>query len=96
MWKIADFGFSTDATSVYMVSEMRRGTLCYRAPELLLFSTYNDRVDIWALGCVLYERICGRAVFGGDGDWEINKYAQHANPTQKKSCHRSAGRRTPR
>ena len=75
MWKIADFGFSTDAASGVMVSEMRRGTPCYRAPELLLFSTYNDRVDIWALGDVFYELICGRPAFAGDGDWEINTYA---------------------
>ena len=75
IWKIADFGFSTDAASGVFVSEMRRGTPCYRAPELLLFSTYNDHVDIWALGCVFYELICGRPAFGGDSDGEIKTHA---------------------
>jgi len=56
---------------------MGRGTRCYRAPELCLFSTYNDRTDIWALGCVFYELICGRPAFGDD--WEVNTYAHRGN-----------------
>lgn len=45
-------------------------TLWYRAPELLLGATkYDEAVDIWAAGCVLYEMILGDGValfFGND------------------------------
>src|SRR5271170_1771242 len=58
-WKIADFGFSTNRSSkTTMVIQKGRGTPSYRAPELLTFTnvaTFNDRVDIWALGCILFE-----------------------------------------
>jgi len=74
LWKISDFGFSRK----YILpgsnrSEERRGTKGYCAPELLLFSTFTDRVDIWALGCVLYKLMCGTNIF--QEDWDIITYA---------------------
>jgi len=30
---------------------------------------YTNKVDIWALGCILYELVCGQAAF--DGDWDV-------------------------
>lgn len=39
-------------------------TLCYRPPELLLGDChYSFAVDIWSLGCVLFEIITGKAIF---------------------------------
>jgi len=74
MWKIGDFGFTSDAASGLIRSEARRGTSSYRAPELLRFSTFDDRVDIWALGCVLYELVCRKTAF--KDDWEVTEYAR--------------------
>lgn len=31
------------------------GTPCYLSPELLLQGAYDDKNDVWALGCLLYE-----------------------------------------
>lgn len=39
----------------------------YRAPELILACTnYNDKIDIWAVGCILFELITRTPMFPGD------------------------------
>jgi hypothetical protein len=44
-------------------------TRWYKAPELLLGSKrYDEKVDTWALGCVLAEAAVGLPVFAGDND----------------------------
>jgi len=47
-----------------------RGTSGYRAPELINeFSekrTYNNKVDIFAIGCIFYELVTGQKAFVSD------------------------------
>lgn len=38
----------------------RVGTLHYIAPEVLEDVPYGKKVDIWALGCILYALLCGK------------------------------------
>ena len=46
-------------------------TRWYRAPEILLGSCkYDESVDLWSAGCVLYEIICKRPLFLGKNDVE--------------------------
>jgi serine/threonine protein kinase len=54
-WKIADFGCTAEATSVHApTTVMVRGTTSYRAPELLEQpGNFTNKVDIWAMGCIL-------------------------------------------
>lgn len=40
-------------------------TRWYRAPELLLSSKYNKKMDVWAIGCILAECISRRPLFPG-------------------------------
>jgi Protein kinase domain len=65
LWKIADFGISADVTSKRLhVTRYSRGTAPYRAPEMSHpNATYNNRVDIWALGCIVYEAFTGLKAF---------------------------------
>lgn len=50
-----------------------RGTSGYRAPELLTDNpVYNNKVDIWAWGCILYELWMYRKPFSGD--WAVREH----------------------
>ncbi|MBA2542521.1 MAG: serine/threonine protein kinase [Deltaproteobacteria bacterium] len=69
--KILDFGIAKLADpgpgGVHTHSQMILGTPRYMAPEQARSSANVDaRSDIYALGCILYEMICGRAPFEGD------------------------------
>ena len=58
--KLIDFGscsFLHDEPAFYMQ------TRPYRAPELLLGCQYDERIDIWSLGCVLAELYLGVGLF---------------------------------
>jgi serine/threonine protein kinase len=53
-----------------------RGTSSYRAPELVHErSTFNNKVDIWAAGCILFEVVFAKKAFTNDHavqDYESN------------------------
>jgi DNA-binding SARP family transcriptional activator len=70
-WKIADFGLTSETrTNVAHTTKYGRGTGGYRAPELLAENAkYTYEVDIWALGCILYELCTKTKAFAGD--WAV-------------------------
>ena len=75
VWKLADFGFTSEGTSrSFVYSASGRGTPGYRAPELLsdTSSTFTNKVDIWSMGCILYELAVGRKAF--ISDWTVFTY----------------------
>lgn len=58
--KIIDFGsscFLTDQLCHYVQSRT------YRAPEVVLGFKYDQKVDIWSLGCILAELWTGQVLF---------------------------------
>ena len=73
VWKLADFGYLTEATSSSLrMSAGMKGSEGYRAPELLNRNTktilFNNKVDIWSLGCILHEFATGTKPFENDFD----------------------------
>jgi cGMP-dependent protein kinase len=59
--KIIDFG---TAKIIERRTYTIIGTPHYMAPEAILGKGYNHSVDIWAIGVMLYEFLCGRLPFG--------------------------------
>ena len=60
--KIADFGFSC----MYDPEDgldLKLGSPLYMAPELVKKEVYNSKVDIWALGCIVYCLLSGNFLF---------------------------------
>jgi len=57
------------------------GTLAYMAPEQFDDRGSDGRADIWALGVILYEMVCGRRPFAGKNPASIICSVLHSQPT---------------
>lgn len=61
---VADFGFATHCKKGQYL-KTRCGTPAFVAPEIVLGSPYNEKCDMWSIGCLLYMLICGYPPFSG-------------------------------
>lgn len=61
--KLCDLGSASDASeneiTPYLVSRF------YRAPEIILGAPYDPAIDIWSIGCTLYELYTGKILLPG-------------------------------
>jgi len=76
---LADFGISAAGTAKRLIATNdARGTARYRAPEILFsepsIPSYSNKVDIWALGLILYELLTGAKAF--ETDYHIMQYGR--------------------
>ncbi|MEA2560497.1 MAG: eukaryotic-like serine/threonine-protein kinase [Acidobacteriota bacterium] len=72
--KVMDFGIARAAGSGHLTrTGLLVGTLRYMAPEQIQGEEADHRVDIYALGTVLYQTITGRSPFDGKSDYAIIK-----------------------
>ncbi|KZZ98841.1 serine/threonine-protein kinase prp4 [Moelleriella libera RCEF 2490] len=74
--KICDLGTAIDRSDAatahnqitpYLVSRF------YRAPEVILGMPYDYGVDMWSIGCTLYELYTGKILFAGDSNNQMLK-----------------------
>ena len=68
--KIGDFGISKILVN-NKFTKTDTGTFKYKAPELLKGKPYNNKVDIWSLGCIIYELFTLKICFDGNYEMEI-------------------------
>ena len=61
--KLGDFGLSRMMGDESIFAYTHVGTPYYMSPELIAEKAYNDKSDIWAAGCVLYEMVALCAPF---------------------------------
>ena len=61
---IADYGFSTFTHGQPMLTKL--GTPLYMSPQVHLGQPYTMKNDVWAIGMIYYEMLCGRT------PWPIN------------------------
>merc|ERR1712130_481687 len=66
--KISDFGLSRDV-SIQNARPLKTscGTPGYVAPEIIRQQAYDDSVDLWAAGVIIYILLCGFPPFQGSG-----------------------------
>src|SRR5581483_2823637 len=63
---LVDFGIARDGTATVMTATGSQiGTVEYMAPERLLHGHCDHRVDVYALGCVLFESLTASKPFTG-------------------------------
>ena len=61
--KLGDFGISKVLEDNAKLAETNVGTPYYMSPELVKGEKYDDKSDVWACGCVLYELLSLKRVF---------------------------------
>jgi serine/threonine-protein kinase len=81
--KLADFGlaaFRAEHAGISLPGQAA-GTISYMAPEAMVSPKEADaRVDIYALGCILYRVLCGRLPFEGESLGDVSYKVLNQEP----------------
>ena len=72
---ISDFGSIIDLNDYNKKAEIQ--TRYYRAPEIVLKCGFNEKCDIWSLGCSIYEILTGDILFDPEKDESHSRDFHH-------------------
>jgi serine/threonine-protein kinase SRPK3 len=72
---ISDFGSIIDLNDYNKKAEIQ--TRYYRAPEIVLKCGFNEKCDIWSLGCSIYEILTGDILFDPEKDGTYSRDFHH-------------------
>ena len=79
--KVGDFGIAKAAESADLTQEGSfLGTAKYLAPEQVEAGPVDGRTDLYGVGVVLYEMLCGRVPFEGDSSSSTALARLHSDP----------------
>ncbi|MBB3209746.1 serine/threonine protein kinase [Rhodopirellula rubra] len=80
--KLGDFGIARDQHSADLTNQgLTVGTHAYMAPEQIVGETsISGKVDLYALGCCMFEMLSGRKVFLGENFAQLFEQHLHAVP----------------
>ncbi|XP_010504135.1 PREDICTED: serine/threonine-protein kinase prp4-like [Camelina sativa] len=89
MLKLCDFGSAMFAgeneLTPYLASRF------YRAPEIILGLAYDHPLDMWSVGCCLYELYCGKIMFPGSTNNDMLRlHMELKGPFPKKMLRKGA------
>uniref|UniRef100_A0A0B6ZPW0 Serine/threonine-protein kinase ULK3 n=1 Tax=Arion vulgaris TaxID=1028688 RepID=A0A0B6ZPW0_9EUPU len=79
--KLADFGFAKHLYDGDCLHAMR-GSPLYMAPEIICDGTYDNRVDLWSIGVILYECLFGKAPFASKSFKELGEKIWNQKPVE--------------
>lgn len=71
--KLCDFGFARALSRTTLVLNSVKGTPLYMAPELVQEHSYNEQIDVWSLGIILYELYFGQPPYYTDALFKLVK-----------------------
>ena len=92
--KVADFGIAKAAADRDLTATGTvLGTAKYLPPEQLQGHTQDRRSDVYGLGVVLYEMLCGKPPFTGDTDMAVAYQHAHADPVRPRQLRPEVPRR---
>ena len=72
---ISDFGSIRDLNDYDKKEEIQ--TRYYRAPEIVLKCNFDEKCDIWSLGCSIYEILTGDILFNPEKDGSYSRDFHH-------------------
>jgi eukaryotic-like serine/threonine-protein kinase len=80
--KVMDFGLAKRDGTVLTLTGALLGTPAYMAPEQARGESKNigRAADVYALGVILYECLCGSVPFSGQDPWSVIQQAVNADP----------------
>ncbi|QDT14898.1 serine/threonine protein kinase [Alienimonas californiensis] len=86
--KLGDFGIALDTANSALTEQGKTvGTWLYMSPEQIRGQNLDDKTDLYALGCLLYECLTGRPPFTGAGFADIFEQHLRRSPVPvKKVC----------
>ena len=78
--KLGDMGVSKIVKNSVAVQNTRVGTPLYLSPELVKQKPYDYKIDVWAMGCILYQMCAGKAPFSGENLISLGYNIVHNQP----------------
>ena len=79
--KVMDFGIAHALGAARMTRErVVVGTLEYMSPERVLNREMDQRSDLYSVGVLLFEMLCGRLPFEGESEYELLRSQVEAEP----------------